>query len=90
MSAPIELYRPAKRKSEVWEFFGYRKDATGRLVEDRHPICKTCGRRIAAKGGNTTNLMSHLRDRHPELFRRMKVGDYLERQLTIVGYPAIL
>ncbi|XP_063075257.1 histone H3.v1 isoform X2 [Engraulis encrasicolus] len=76
MSAPIELYRPAKRKSEVWEFFGYRKDATGRLVEDRHPICKTCGRRIAAKGGNTTNLMSHLRDRHPELFRRMKCKQY--------------
>ncbi|KAL2097669.1 hypothetical protein ACEWY4_006876 [Coilia grayii] len=71
MAVP-EVYRPANRKSEVWAYFGFAKDVTGQLIEDNSPICKTCGKKVAAKGGNTTNLMSHLRDRHIQLFRQLK------------------
>ena len=32
------------------------------------PLCRTCGKKISAKGGNTTNLLAHLRDNHPILY----------------------
>ena len=43
------------------------------MDEDR-PICKKCSGMVAMKGGNTSNLLSHLRNAHPEIYRRMK-GD---------------
>ena len=32
------------------------------------PLCRTCGKKISAKGGNTTNLLAHLRDNHLILY----------------------
>lgn len=59
------LYPPAKKvKSEVWKYFGYRKNAQGSIVEDGFPICKECGKEVAAKRGNTSNMFTHLRHNH--------------------------
>ncbi|XP_055038568.1 uncharacterized protein [Misgurnus anguillicaudatus] len=66
------LYPPSARvRSEVWKYFGYKKDAEGMVVEDGFPICKKCGREIAAKHGNTSNMFTHLRRNHPIQFREI-------------------
>lgn len=69
-----EIFRPSKKKSEVWAYFGFMKDANGQLIENHLPVCKTCRRKVSAKGGNTTNLMVHLRDKHAQLYRQLKVS----------------
>ncbi|XP_065150719.2 uncharacterized protein [Paramisgurnus dabryanus] len=66
------LYPPSARvRSEVWKYFGYKKDEEGMVVEDGFPICKKCGREIAAKHGNTSNMFTHLRRNHPIQFREI-------------------
>ncbi|XP_055038585.2 uncharacterized protein [Misgurnus anguillicaudatus] len=69
------LYPPSKRvKSEVWKYFGYRKNEQGSLVEDNFPICKKCSRKVAVKHGNTSNMFSHLRNHHPIQFREITMS----------------
>lgn len=69
------IYPPYKRvKSEVWKYFGFQKNEEGLLIEDSFPLCKTCGRKVAAKHGNTSNMFAHLRDNHSVQFKEMKVS----------------
>ncbi|MBN3300633.1 ZBED1 protein, partial [Amia calva] len=56
-----------KLKSAVWEYFGYPKNERGVVLEDGYPVCKKCGRRVAANGGNTSNIFSHIREHHPSV-----------------------
>ena len=35
--------------------------------EEERPICRTCKKAVPAEGGNTSNLLTHLRDHHPDL-----------------------
>ena len=37
------------------------------MKEEQKPVCRFCGKAVLAKGGNTTNLLTHLRDHHPQL-----------------------
>lgn len=70
-----ELFPPTKRiKSAVWEYFGYRKNDQGVVLEDGVPACKSCYKKIAAKGGNTSNMFHHLRDNHSTLYAKIKVN----------------
>jgi hypothetical protein len=43
-------------KSKVWLFFNKSKD---------EGICKKCGQAKTYNGGNTSNLITHLRFMHP-------------------------
>ncbi|KAL7863945.1 hypothetical protein AOLI_G00153650 [Acnodon oligacanthus] len=61
-----------KVKSAVWKFFGYPKDAEGSVVCNGFPICKLCQKKVSAKGGNTTNMFSHLRDYHRPTYDEIK------------------
>ena len=47
--------------SYVWNFFGVRKDDE---KEKDTAVCKLCRKSILARGGNTSNLTSHLRNHH--------------------------
>ncbi len=68
------LFPPKKRlKSAVWDCFGYTKNDQGIIEDDRSPICKTCLKKFAAKGSNTSNLMQNLQDHHPALHAQIKV-----------------
>ncbi|XP_056594328.1 uncharacterized protein LOC130413269 isoform X1 [Triplophysa dalaica] len=74
-ATPTTLYPPSKRiKSEVWRYFGFRTNAEGSLVEDGFPICKKCGRKIAAKQGNTSNMFAHIRNHHPSEFMQITMS----------------
>ncbi|XP_034540402.1 zinc finger BED domain-containing protein 1-like [Notolabrus celidotus] len=67
------LYPPKKRlKSAVWEHFGFHKNDQGVIQDDGAPVCKTCRKKVMAKGSNTSNLIQHLRDHHPRLHALIK------------------
>ena len=63
------LARKKHAKSVVWDYFGIRVGEDGLPVpgEEQKPVCRSCGKVVLAKGGNTTNLLTHLRDHHPQL-----------------------
>ena len=44
------------------------------MNKDR-PICKKCSRTVATKSGNTSNLLLHLRNARPEVYKGMKGGE---------------
>lgn len=69
-----DLYPPTRKvKSAVWKFFGYPRDAAGLVMSDGFPICKLCQKKVSAKGGNTTNMFTHLRDYHRTTYNEIKV-----------------
>lgn len=67
--AEERLVKKPNSKSIVWNYFGLKADEHDiplREEEDR-PVCRTCKKAVPAKGGNTSNLLTHLRDHHPDL-----------------------
>nr|XP_054606785.1 E3 SUMO-protein ligase ZBED1-like [Nothobranchius furzeri] len=46
--------------SVVWNWFGFRPSDT----QQSTIFCRTCKRAVVAKGGNTTNLFHHLKQKH--------------------------
>ena len=58
-------------KSALWKYFGYKDEAA---VKEEIVLCRTCHKAVAARGGNTSNLISHLMTHHPlkhEEFRKL-------------------
>lgn len=51
----------------VWIYFGFKADERGRPLNSDEAICRLCRKIVLAKG-NTTNLRSHLKRRHPVEF----------------------
>ena len=75
-SADRDIFHPTKRtKSEVWAYFGFFKNAERQLMEDNYPVCRTCKKKVAAKGSKTKNLLAHLREHHPQLYSKCKVRE---------------
>ena len=69
-TSPSTLNLVAKKnaKSVVWQYFGLEADEKNipkQELEDQ-PVCRKCYKRVRAKHGNTSNLLSHLRDNHPD------------------------
>ncbi|XP_063955358.1 E3 SUMO-protein ligase ZBED1-like [Lytechinus pictus] len=52
--------------SPVWVHFGFKCGEDGKVINPDKATCRICGRDCAAKGGNTSNLMSHLKSKHPK------------------------
>ena len=63
-----ELLSKIETKSVAWNYFGLKKGSDGNAIDDGGAICRTCRRRVLAKYGNTSNLMSHLKINHPKLY----------------------
>lgn len=59
-------------KSHVWKYFGFEADDKGNILDNQKPVCKRCHRSFLSKGGNTSNLIKHLKDRHPDLMKEFK------------------
>ena len=57
------LVRKKNTKSSIWYNFGVMATEDGRVIkkEQEKPICRTCSKRVLAKGSNTMNLFQHLR-----------------------------
>ena len=67
------IFPSSKRtKSAVWAYSGYYKNAQGQLVEDGSPICRSCGNKVVARGGNTSNLLTFTLRPSPSTVQRMQ------------------
>ena len=54
-------------KSSVWTYFGYEANSS-EAKEGKRPdivVCRLCKKSVVAKGGNTSNMLSHLKVHHP-------------------------
>lgn len=60
----MDLISKPRSKSIVWMYFGLKADEKGQPLNSGEAICRLCRKIVLAKGGNTTNLRSHLRRRH--------------------------
>ena len=62
------LVSKKKTTSFVWKYFGFETGRNGRPLRVDAPKCRLCQATVAAKDSNTSNLYSHLRNKHPEEF----------------------
>lgn len=62
---PLSLIKKPGTKSVVWKYFGMQTDEDRRTLPEKEdkPMCRACKKAVLAKGGNTTNLLTH-----PELY----------------------
>ncbi|XP_019129415.2 uncharacterized protein LOC104922949 isoform X3 [Larimichthys crocea] len=60
----MDLICKPRSKSIVWLYFGLKADEKGQPLNSGEAVCRLCRKIVLAKGGNTTNLRSHLRRRH--------------------------
>lgn len=60
----MDLITKPRSKSIVWLYFGLKADEKGQPLNHGEAVCRLCRKIVLAKGGNTTNLRSHLRRRH--------------------------
>lgn len=63
-SRSMDLISKPRGKSSVWLYFGLKADENGQPLNSGGAICRLCRKVVLAKGGNTTNLRSHLMRRH--------------------------
>ena len=55
------------KEHSVWTYFGLEKGRDGEPIDDGSVVRRTCYRRVLARHGNTSNLLSHLKANHSKL-----------------------
>ena len=68
----MELTAKLGTKSPVWQYFGLAADDDGKVKSEDQAVCRLCQRIVMAKGSNTSNLQSHLKNHHPLKFAEIK------------------
>ena len=63
-----QLVAKRNTSAQVWKHFGFEADDNGRPRQLCRPQCRVCLTEVAAKDGNTTNLYSHLKNKHPDVY----------------------
>lgn len=71
-----KLYRDEEGKSQIWKYFAFEADDHSVIISVLKPICKRCYLSFQMKGGNTSNLAEHLKDRHHILLKEFKVSEF--------------
>ena len=69
-----ELVSKKKGFLAVWTYFGFKPTTDGSKVDETTPVCRFCRASVSAKSGNTSNLLSHLRYKHPQQYAEIKSG----------------
>ena len=60
-------------KSDLWKYFGLKKDLNGKAaVKDGLVYCKICRRKVLAKNGNASNLKAHLKNNHKHIHSQLQ------------------
>ena len=72
MSNEASLVSKSSSSSPAWIYFGFETDGEGKTKDNDRPTCRLCMKRVLAKGGNTSNLLLHLRVHHPSKFDKVK------------------
>ena len=57
----LNLVKKPNTKSSVWTYFGLEADESDETLRDKEdsPVCRACKKSVLAKGGNTSNLLTH-------------------------------
>ena len=57
----LNLVKKPNTKSSVWTYFGLEADESDKPLRDKEdsPVCRACKKSVLAKGGNTSNLLTH-------------------------------
>ena len=61
---------PASFKSPVWQYFGFAQITSDKGVQETDKtksICKICKGSVSYSSGNTSNMSTHLKRKHPEI-----------------------
>ena len=80
-----ELVSKTSTKSVVWDYFSFRKDSEGKLIDDGAVICRMCRGHVKAKYGNTSNLLSHLKT-NPMVYQEAMMRGKTLRVKAASGY----
>ena len=67
----VELVAKRNTIAPVWKHFGFQADEKGKPQSPDRPKCRVC-QEVAANDGNTSNLYSHLKNQHPELYLQVE------------------
>lgn len=74
--SPIEGYSKVisktNCKSLIWGYFGLPANENGEVVCNVKTICRICANSVSSKGGNTTNMIYHLKSHHRSEYLEMK------------------
>ncbi len=62
MASGQQLTEKCGTKSAVWKYFGLIEDDSGGGSQQDNPVCRICGVQVRAATGNTSNLLSHLKN----------------------------
>ena len=68
----LPLLDKPNTKVPVWRHFGFRPDGAGKIGDIDLPTCKCCSHEVPTKNSNTTNLYTHLKNHHPDLYEDIK------------------
>ena len=65
-SVDAQFMKKPQAASVVWNYSGLRADSKGVVIakEDQKPVWQMHNKSVPAKGGNTSNLMAHLKEHH--------------------------
>ena len=72
MANKLDLIQKPGTKSHIWNYFGVEKPNNGEPIMRDVAVCCTCYGKVAAKNGNTSNLLAHLRCSHERLYTEAK------------------
>ena len=68
----MELVSKLKTASLVWRYFGFEVGSDGNPKNEEIAVCRIssgCRKKtVMVRGGNTSNLLSHLSNHHPKEF----------------------
>ena len=66
----LNLVKKPNTKSSIWTYLGLEADESDKPLPDKEdsPVCRACKNSVLAKGGITSNLLTHLRDHYPDLY----------------------
>ena len=73
MATTEQLTEKYGTKSAVWKHFGLLTDDSGLGIQQDNPVCRICRVQVRATTGNTSNLLSHLKNKHPMVHKELRL-----------------
>ncbi len=73
MASGQQLTEKSGTKSAVWKYFGLIADDSGGGSQQDNPVCRICRVQVRAATGSTSNLLSHLKNKHPKVHSKVRL-----------------
>lgn len=74
MASHPNIVSKKNTNAPVWTYFGLKADENGLPISKEAAICRLCFSSVSSKGGNTSNLYSHLKNHHAKEHAELKQG----------------